>query len=552
MPAFASAFGGATCLVTPPARGRDPRRPPPDPANSPKCDQPSRGFLIVITSGLRPSVAVRCGIIKAGLLVLGVMTALSAVVRAEVKAPGDLSYLPETNPYRTLLLNLQSLPETDATALLAWGSGGLNGDPPADLPMALKPFVDRLAADMRATLSKKTQTRDWPLRGEKSATTSLRGMPFQPVRTLTRVLVRATDEMPAEQAVATWLALIQFGRNLSDERTLTSSMMAVVLENAAFEPMRIRNGELSADELLALARGKAALRPPRSLTDMFDAERELFFTPTVDQEYLPALRLLVDPKSKASAFDRVEVRGLMEQSGGQGKLLLKDRATGRTFTVSRAETVSGFELVSFDLKERTAVIRHTGREARVNLSNNKISVNRPELEPLRMLFWSLETGPGTDDDLQRLAEQVIKQGGPDSYIAHAKAEYARVLGEVLALASQPAEAAPDALPRSDSLMVDTVAKIFYKFARINTGCRVRDRLLDRAIEIRLAKSGATETTARVIDLRAEPGAPFAEETLADGTLRLTSRFESAAGVALRCEFPPRGNPEGIRLKSSQK
>lgn len=480
----------------------------------------------------------RRGIIKTGLIVLGLLVVSFAVCRAEVDAQRDVSYLPETNPYRNLLMDLQSLSEADAATLLAWGNGGRNGYAAAELPIALKPFVDRLVANMRATLPQKTQAGDWPLRGDAGRATSLRGIPFQPVRTLSRVLVRATEEMPAREAVDVWLALIQFGRNLSDERTLISGMMAVVLENAAFEPMRIRCGELSADELLALARGKEALRSPQGLPDIFETERALFFIPTVDQEYLPALRLLVDPKGKqsASAFDRVEVRGIMELSGERGKLLLKERDTGRTFTVGSDETVSGFELVSFDLKERTAVIRHTGREAKVDLSNNKITVDRPEFHPLRMLFWSLENGPGTDEDLQRLAEQVVKQGGPENHVAYAKQEYGRVVREVLALVSRPTAAEPDTLPRSDSVIADTVAKAFYKIARLSTGCRVRDRMLDRAIQIRREKSGAV-TTPRITDPWAEPGVDFTEETLADGTLRLTARFESGVGTRISCEFP---------------
>jgi hypothetical protein len=481
---------------------------------------------------------VRHGIIKTGLLVLGLMLVAFTACRAEGDARRDVSYLPETNPYRNLLMDLQSLPEADATALLAWGNGGRDGYEAVELPVSLKPFVTRLVANMRATLSKKTQSGDWPLRGEEGRTTSLRGISFQPVKTLSRVLVRATDEMPAGEAVDVWLSLIQFGRNLSDERTLVSGMMSVALENSAFEPMRIRCGELTADELQALARGKSALRSPPRLSDIFDAERELFFIPTLDQEYLPALKLLVDHESKLSvaAFDRLEVRGIMAVSGGHGKLLLKERDTGRTFIVGGDAAVSGFELVLLDLKERTAVIRHTGLEAKVDLSNNKITVQRPELQPLRMLFWSIEDGPGTDEDLERLAEQVVKQGGPESHVAHTKQEYVRIVHEVLDSALRPTATAPDALPRSDAVIAEIVAKSFYKIARLNTGCRVRDRMLDRAIQIRLEQSGAA-TTARVTDPFAAPGVGFKEEALKDQGLLLTSCFESAVGTATTCEFP---------------
>lgn len=485
----------------------------------------------------------RC-IIKTGLLVLLLALGTFTVCEAEVNQTWDVSYLPETNPYRDLLLDVQSLSEADATALLAWGNGDRHEA--EALPTTLKTSVDRLTAKMRATQSKTTQLGDWPLRGDEKRTVSQKGIPFQPVRILARVMVRASDEMPAKEAVDVWLALIQFGRNFADERTLVSSMMAVVLENAAFEPMRRRCGELSPDDLLRLARGKAALRPSQALPDIFENERELLFIPAVDQEYLPALRLLVDEKNKqsVSAFERVEVRGIIGLVGGRGQISLRERGTGRAFAVGSGEMVAGFELVSFDLEERTAIIRHAGREAKVDLSNNKITVDRPELHSLKMLFWSLETGPGTDEDLQRLAEQVVQQGGPESHIAYAKHEYARVVRAVLALAARPTETEPETLPRSDSMIADTVAKAFYKIARLHTGCRVRDRMLDRAIQIWQEKAG-DPTTAPVTDPWAEPGTLFKEEAMEDGGIRITSRFEKAVGSAISCEFPAgtnRGHP----------
>ncbi len=452
----------------------------------------------------------------------------------------DVSYLPDSNRYKAALSVFQRLPEEDREALMDWGTGGPAGGERTELPERLRPTVkewETLLLHAGRTSDAGLREGDWPLRRNKDDPSSFKTMPVAPLRMACRVTTRIAEERTAAEAMALNLELVRLGRDLQSEGTLTACMLAAVLENASVDAMRLRLGELTAPELETFAETRRTI-PERWTPERVFAAEQATYDDSAWEASVSALRALIGEDGKfVSVFDRMQVSGMADPGQQSGKLWLKDRESGKVIALSPEQPTDGFELVSINFEAGEAEVRNGERIALIDLESREIHEERPELAVLRMAFWALGKGPGTDADLRRLGEEAAGAGGPVAYGALCREEHGRVIQEVIALASK-AELAPESeLPRPHCLLIGGVAGAYYKIVRNLRQCELRSAMLDRAIQLHMEASGAAVVIGPATDPWSEEGGEFGVEEMPGGGFRLRSIFQTEGGTGLACEFP---------------
>lgn len=493
---------------------------------------------------------------------LGLRADTPTVPDPNTEALAYLRNLPETNPYRSVLLRFQKLPAAEREALQAWVQGpSEENDPEPTLFPEQRELVGALAAAVVEAASHPAATRDdWPTLPNPDAPDDPSAITLPGVglaRDLAWLTVKAADELPPGEAVASYVAAAQFGRQQRAGRTLIEQLTGVAIEGSAFSAIARRLDGFSPAELKTLSAAWSSLHPVPSPTEAFAGERDLFFRPIVENIVGPGLTALLaespDPADSAHetapapaddadvGFTRdLRLSALMDVGGGERRISLENIVTGETFSIIEGQSTEGIALLKLDFDRREAVIRRGQREAVVHLESKRIVERRRAGDRLRELMRGGDVlhGDGTGAATLRevLARARAHPGGVAGYTADLLAGYQRSIDASVAAAASPQVLEPSAAPASEDPFLALSIPIFDRLARILNNNATSATVLQAAIHHRLTRLGASDGTAAPGDPWAADGKGFALETTPDGGFELRSNYEVTTDQPLTYKF----------------
>ena len=506
------------------------------------------------------------------LLAPGARSALAGdgpAASAAVAAPRDntLAYLeglPETNPYRAVLLRLHTLPATDRDALKAWSNGNQGKNEPApSLTTEQQALAREFAADLVSLSARPpTHAEDWPVLRDPADPDNPISMLVPGIglaRDLARIAVKTGDTLPPEEAVAIYAATAQQGRQQRGGASLIEQLVGVAIENTAFAAAGRRLSEYSAADLQKLSAAWSALQPQPDNARAFAGERELFFTPIVNNIIRPGLAAILAEDAKTgespatededpdAGFTRhLRLSGLADLGNGERRISLENTATGLTFTIAEGKSTEGIELVSLDFKTHEAVIRRGSCEAVIHLESKRIVEREPGRERaaavarLRKMFTASAGMPDAEGEklLNTTVERARRHpGGADGYADELLDTYQRFFDAQLAAADSPeVPANPPAPPESDDPLIKLMVPSLGRVGRTFNGSATSPTVLQAAIHHRLTELGAASPGAAPADPWNADGSPFGYEATPDGGFLLRSCYELDSGKPLTYKF----------------
>ena len=498
----------------------------------------------------------------------GAATDQGASASAAVAAPRDdaLAYLqglPDTNPYRDVLLRFHTLPAADREALTRWADGNSGGDTPApSLTPGQQALAHEFAADLISLSARPpTEAADWPpLRDPKAPDNPvcvlIPGVGL--VRQLAKLAAKTGDILPPGEAIAIYSAAAQLGRQQRGGASLIEQLTGVAIENTAFAAAGRRLAEFSPEELRQLSTAWSALQPPPDNARAFAGEQALFFTPIVNDFIRPGLAAMLaanggeagdDPAASeadpdAGFTDHLRLSGLADLGDGERRISLENTATGLTFTIAEGKSSEGIELVSLDFKTHEAVIQRGSCEAVIHLESKRIversHQEREAIERLRKFFG--QDKPGQNEEGERLLNALLERarrhpGGADGYADDLLRIYQSRVDAQLAGANSP-DAVEDPGPATDpdDPILNAFLPTFGRLGRRLNGSATSATMLQAAIHQRLAQLGAAAPDAAPADPWTADGSPFAYEATPDGGFLLRSRYQLDRGQPLTYKF----------------
>ncbi len=494
----------------------------------------------------------------------------SLAASAAVAAPRDntLAYLeglPETNPYRAVLLRLHTLPAADRDALKAWSNGNQGKNEPApSLTTEQQALAREFAADLVSlSAHPPTHAEDWPVLRDPADPDNPVSMLIPGVglaRDLARIAVKTGDTLPPEEAIAIYAATAQQGRQQRGGASLIEQVVGVAIENIAFAAAGRRLSEYSAADLQTLSAAWSALQPQPDNARAFAGERELFFVPIVNDFLRPGLAAILAEDTETGAnpaaqnedpdagFTRhLRLSGLADLGDGERRISLENTATGTTFTIAEGKSTDGIELASLDFEKHEAVIRRGSCEAVIHLESKRI-VERDRghghaaaAARLRRMF-NASTGMTDTEEGQKLLNTIVESarrhpGGADGYADELLDTYQRLFDAQLAAADSPmVPANPPARPGSDDPLIKLILPSLDRVGRTFNGSATSPTMLQAAIHHRLAELGAASPDAGPVDPWNADGSPFSYEATPGGGFLLRSRYEMDSGKPLTYKF----------------
>jgi hypothetical protein len=498
------------------------------------------------------------------LLALG--AAFAPPLRASNPSEAQIAFaaLPDSNPYRALLLRYAELPEEQRKLLNAWvsPSGAEDSAAPAELPRELRAFAAEMSAGLRAAASAPPLTAaEWPILPnpsdpENPAAIIIPGVGL--LRELGRIATRHADDLPPAEAVDAYAAVAQLGRQQRVGSTLIGQLTGVAIEGIAQAGLARRLGEFSADDLRRLSAAWLALAPPPDHADAFAGERDLFFKPIVENLLLPGLREMIasgataeqlfaaSAEQPSADFARdLRLGGLADFGGGERMIMLENTRDASSFTLRLGARVDGIELVSLDFGRRLAVIRRGTDEAVINLESKRIVPRKSAATRLREFFsGNLNVGDQTDFHHATLAALLARARahpeGPEGYARELLAAYQAGIDRQIAAASSARYPNPEPTEaeKSDPLL-KLVMPAFGNIVRTFNGLATSNVMLEAAIQHRLGQLGETapvpvpDPWAKTSD---DTPRPFQTERLPDGAFLLRSAYEIAPGAPYTYKF----------------
>lgn len=489
----------------------------------------------------------------------------TSLLRADPKAAemqATFSALPETNPYRTVLLRYAGLSATDRKALEDWTNRNAEPLPEGETPPALSPdqqtLVVELAASLRGAASAPPASpADWPLvpdPEDPDNPAAIRIAAVGPIRQLARIAIRHADVLPPGQAIDTYAAVAQLGRQQRAGSTLIEQLNGVAIEGIAQSGPARRLSEFSADELLFLSAAWERLTAPPDNATAVSGERDLFFKPILERTIVPGLRELLasgatghepNPTEEEGSdlFSDLRLSGLVNLGGNDSMIILENTRDARSLSLRLGSTVEGITLVSLDFENRLAVIRHDSAEAIIHLESKRIVPSKSAGTRLREFFAGFDIlndeGTGRASLIEALARSRAHPDGPEGYARDLLAAYqAGIDRQVEAAASAPyPNLEPTDAEQSDPLLklvLPTIGKVVRTF----NGSATANTMLHAAINHRLGQLHEN------IDPFAHPDpwapadnpTPFPIEPTPDGGFVLHSAFESAPGAPYTYKF----------------
>lgn len=489
-----------------------------------------------------------------GVLGLTICAATFATDPAKLAAFGAL---PATNPYREILLRVENLPAADRDTLKNWLSPAADAPAPT-LTADQRAIIREVASALRSAAAAPPATAaDWPLipnpdDPDNPAAIILVGVGS--MRELARLAVRAADDLPPADAIDTYAAIAQLGRQQRAGATLIEQLNGVAIEGIAQAEAARRLGDFSAADLQHLSSAWLALAPAPSLDRAIAGERDVFFKPILDKLVVPGLRELLaanatgdepapgdetDSISPDADFTRyLRLSGLANLGEGELRISLENTRTGESFTLRLGSTVEGVELVSLDFEKRLAVIRQDAREAVIHLESKRIVPKESAALRLRKFFAVFDSIGGKNAGLaalrQTLAAARAHPEGVDGYARDLFARYQSRIDQQLSLANSPRYPADLSASEVDPILALTMPAIG-KVARTLHNSATQSTMLQAAVQLRLRALGQSDATPPA-DPWSGDGSAFAVEKSPDGGFLLRSHYETRTGKLLTYKF----------------
>lgn len=507
---------------------------------------------------------------SARVLLFALAAALAAPTPAAFAAPSaetiaQLKQLPASNPYRAALLRLVNIPEADRVALQAWADYYPDPDEPAPAPV-LTADQRTLAAEFRDTLiaSSSAPALDadaWPLipnpkDPDNPAAVTIDGVAY--LRQLARISLKSADSLPADEAVATYAAVAQLGRQQRAGLTLIEQLTGVAIEGVAFSNAARRLDEFSPDGLRRLSAAWTSLHPLPTNAEAFAGERDAFFLPMIERIIAPGLHALLadpdagkksgddgDPASDSNPFRDLRLSGLVRLGPGEEQISLENSRTRETIVLRNGRPADGLELVSIDFENHRALIRRGEHEAFVNLRTKDVVALDRAARQLREMFDAMKLMSGGDDAdtiFSKLLPLVhAHPEGVDGYARDLLAQYQSAIDRQVALAESAKFPAPDAAPANAAggfadPLVATITPVFGRLGRTLNNAATYPAMFQAAIQHRLAALDPSASEPALADPWSEDGASFAYEPAPDGGFLLRSRYEVAPDAPLTYKF----------------
>jgi hypothetical protein len=469
--------------------------------------------------------------------------------------------LPESNPYRTVLLRYAELSPADRKAVSAWADHSdlhLTGESLPSLSSDQQALVIELATSLRAAASAPpASAEDWPLVPNPSdpdnpAAIILAGV--GPIRQLARIATRHADELPPAEAIDTYAAIAQLGRQQRAGSTLIEQLNGVAIEGTAQSGPARRLAEFSADDLRRLSDTWQKLHATPDNTTAVSGERDLFFKPIVEKIIVPGLRDLLasgatghesspTEEKDSESFQDLRLSGLVDLGRNERFIILEDTRTGHSFKLRPGASNEGIELISLDFERRLAIIRRAAAEAVIHLESKRIVPAKSAGDRLREFFAGFDIlndeGTGQASLIEALARARTHPDGPEGYARELLAAYQAGIDRQIAAASSARypDLEPTDAERSDPLLklvMPTIGKLIRTFNGSATG----HTMLHAAINHRLGQlQEGVDPLAHSDPWASGPDpVPFAVEPTPDGGFLLRSAYESAPGAPYTYKF----------------
>lgn len=476
---------------------------------------------------------------------------LVAALAARVLAANpldDIKHIPESNPYRPVLDQYARLSQEDRDALGRWISPPDDTSPPPALTPGQKALARDLTAALVATASAPpTTAADWvPATNPADPDNPFAALipTVRPFRDLARIAVKDAETRPPSDAIATYAAIAQLGRQQRGGPSLIQQLTGVAIEGIAQAEAAERLGDFSAAQLQQLSAAFNGLHAAPSVADSVSGERDLFFTPFMMKTVLPGLRALLEeeadpastpaPSESERTFTRdLRLSGLLDLGDGERRVLLENTKTGSVLTLLENRAVEGITLTGIDFEKRRAYIRHDDQEAVIHLQSKHIVERSQAAKKLLKFFEGMSLS--TESQKQWLDGARAHPEGAEGFVRGLLGNYDKSLAHQIALADE-AKPSPEAETTADTdPLSDFGLNVIGKVARTLQNSQTQSTMLQAAIQLRLRELGNADATPPD-DPWAKDGSGFSIEKTPDGGFLLRSRYETSPDKPLTYKF----------------
>jgi len=459
--------------------------------------------------------------------------------------------LPDTNPYREILIQVEKLPNGDRQALDNWLNPADNAPAPVLTPTQRAAVTEITAALRAAASSPPATTSDWPLTlnpndPDNPAANTIAGVGT--TRRLAQLATRIAADLPASEAIETYAAVAQLGRQRRAGATLIEQLTGVAIESIAQGAVAARLGSFSVEELRQLNDVWGTLHPAPSIDAAIAGERDVYFRPVVENILVPGLRELLadpdagqpdtDPNSSDFTSD-LRLSALVNLGGGEHRITLENTRTGDSFTLVPGRTVEGIELVSLDFDQHLAVIRRADHEAVIHLASKRIIARKSAATRVREFFAGFDFFANPEEENTRLQQVLaLVRAHPDGVEGYARdllVAYQTGIDQQLALAASPLAPRTSPEPPSDPMLAIAVPSIG-AVARSFQSVATQSVMLRAAINHRLGALQGRIDPSAFSDPWQETPTPFVHEPTPDGGFLLRSRYETRPDAPLTYKF----------------
>ena len=471
--------------------------------------------------------------------------------------------MPASNPYRAALVQWASLPDEDRKAVDNWISPPDEAAPPV-LTTAQKTIVRDLTSAVAATAtSPATTAADWaPVPDPKDPDNPFNGSfpTVGPILTLARIAAKTAETLPNSEAIATYAAVAQLGRQQRTGSTLIQQLVGVAIESNALAGASKDLLRFSPAELKQLSAAWSGLQPSPSVETAMAGERDMFLKPFMERTILPGMRAWLAEEAANLAADNpdsprpagqdatgrtftrdLRLSGLMDLGDGERRILLENTQTHLVTTLREGHASEGMTLTGIDFEKRRAYIHHEKGEAVIYLTSKQI-VERSHAAAkfrtvLKSFSGSFSSEPGGSDKAIRVWLDKIRAhpDGADGYIRDLLITYQQILDQQIASAAQAKATPDDATPPPDDPYLRALVPTLGRVARTLQNVETQSVMFQAAINHRLNSLGQTGATPPP-DPWSDEGASFTMEPTPDGGFLMRSRYEALPGKPLTYKF----------------
>lgn len=476
----------------------------------------------------------------------GVWIILACALPANDAAPDTFAAirnLPASNPYRSPLEAWLTLPEEQRKTLLSWSERREEGEPPAPpLTVEQTELLTGLTESLRAA-ARQPDAASWPATPNPAEPENPMAFTVPHVGVmmgLGRLVMRGSEGMPSAEAIETYAAVAQMGRQTRLGRTLIEQLAGVGLEGMAMTGAARRLGEFSAAELDVLSAAWGGLRAAPGIDQAISGERDQFFRPLLHRILKPGLAaLLAESADEEGATPTAgtdvgtDLRLTAIISDGVRMIGLEDVAKGTSFFVPEGKTVNDVTLISIDFEVNRAQLRVGGKDAVMDLSSKRIVGNRAVADRLMRSMG----GIGGEQLINTLLRRVRDHpGGLDGYIRQLESDYETAFSDALLRAEQPKLAAIPQRKRTDDPLLQIMMPTLDRVARTLNRADLTVTMLNAATSLRRG-----ELTGQTMQPTPDPwaranGGKLNVERMPDGGFILRSIYEGRDGNPTEYKF----------------